>query len=122
MTTIDGCACPGDILTYECTVTGGPGGSTVWTGTVFSCTYNEISLLHSRFNTSGGAVGQCDNGAIKGYSIGVEGNNYTSQLNVTVTPNTVGKRISCIHDSITNTVVQFSTVIPRTIGISPIAT
>ena len=109
-------ACPGDTLIYECTVTGGPGGATVWTGTAFNCTMNEISLVHSRFSTSTGAFGQYNNGAIVGHSIGVEGNNYTSQLSITVIPNTAGKDISCIHDSISSTTAQFSTVIPSTTG------
>ena len=39
------CACPGDILTYECTFTGVPGGATVWRGTAFDCSLHEISLL-----------------------------------------------------------------------------
>ena len=111
-----GCACPGDTLTYECTVTGGPGEATVWTGTAFNCTFNEISLIHRHFSTSTGVFGQCNNGAIIGHSIGVEGNNYTSQLSIIVAPDTAGKDISCIHDSISITTAQFSTVIPTTIG------
>ena len=116
--TTTGCACPGDILTYECAVTGGPGGATVWTGTVFNCTQNEISLVHSRFNTPSGAFGLCNNGAIKGYSIGVEANYYTSQLNVTMLPSTSGKSVSCSHDNTSSITVQFSAVTPRIIGIS----
>ena len=29
------CLCPGDSLTYECTVMGEPGGSTAWTGSIY---------------------------------------------------------------------------------------
>ena len=47
------CICPGDTLTYECTVVGL--GVTVWTGSAFSCpsSNNEIALLHSRFLSYG---------------------------------------------------------------------
>ena len=40
----------------------------------------------------------CNNGTIVARMLSVEGNNYTSQLNVTVTPDTAGKTIECVHD------------------------
>ena len=110
-----GCACPGDILTYECTVVGY--GITVWTGTAFNCPSfnNELALLHSRFLS---AYRTCNNGATVAKIISVEGNNYTSQLNATLNSNTAGKTIMCFYDDGVRTTIQLSTVIPTT-GLSP---
>ena len=43
ITYVKGCTCPGDILTYECTVVGGLAGATILRGksTTFS-----LSLIH----------------------------------------------------------------------------
>ena len=108
---MNGCVCPGDTLTYQCTVTGN--GSTVWTGSAFICpsSNEEIVLLHSRFES---ANKSCTNGAIVGQSVSVVGNLYTSQLNVTVTPDTAGKTVVCISDNGTATMLLFSLVIPST--------
>ena len=114
-----GCVCPGDTLTYECTVTGL--GSTIWTGTAFECplTSNEIILLHSRFTSVYGASRSCNNGDIVARSLSVEGNNYTSQLNVTITPFIAGKTVECLSDNGTATTLLFSRVIPTVSGLSP---
>ena len=63
---------------------------TFWSGTAFKCQYssNAIILLHSQFNSSHVT---CNDGTIIAKSISLEGNNYTSQLNITVTPDIVGK-------------------------------
>ena len=108
------CVCPGDDLTYECTVVGA--GSTVWTGSAFSCSTsnNEITLLHSRFSSTQGDYGSCNNGDIVARSLSVEGNNYTSQLNVTVTYDTAGKTIMCLYSDGYNDTLQLSLVIPPT--------
>ena len=110
-----GCVCPGDILSYECTVTGTERGATIWTGSAFNC--YEIVLYHYRFNT--GTNRTCNNGAIVGRSLSIEGNNYTSQLNVTVKPDTAGKTIGCIHDNVTHEIFIFSSIIPTITGWSP---
>ena len=49
---VSGCACPGDTLTYECTVVGA--GSTIWTGSAFNCSNSNymILLLHNRFSST----------------------------------------------------------------------
>ena len=101
------CVCPGDVLTYECTVVGGS--STVWTGNAFICPSNEITLLHSHFES---ITHLCNNGSIVGRSLAVEGNNYTSQLKVTVTPDIAGKTIMCISDNGTTTMLIFSLLLP----------
>ena len=110
-----GCVCPGDKLTYECTTVGF--GATIWTGTAFSdCSggRNELILFHSRFLQTEGTKGSCNNEAIEGRSLSVEGNSYTSQLNVTVTPGIAGKTIICLYYNFYNDSTQLSTVIPPT--------
>ena len=95
-------------------------GPTIWTGTAFNCSASDyaIILLHSRFSSTKGDYGSCSNGAIVGQSLGVEGNNYTSQLSVTVTPDIAGKTVECLYDDEHITTLVFTLVIP-TIGLSP---
>ena len=93
-------------------------GSTIWTGSAFNNLHcHEIVLLHSRFLNQG-TNGLCKNGAtcIVGRSLSVEGNNYTSQLNVSVTPDTAGKTVMCSNDNGTNDILISTFVIP-TIGL-----
>ena len=69
------------------------------------------------FSLAKGDYGSCNNGDIVGQSLSVEGNNYTSQLNVTVISDTAGRTIECLHnayDGLTATLI-FISVIP-TIG------
>ena len=112
-----GCACLGDTLTYECTIISIFGGGTVWTGSAFDCQAHEIFLPHFQF-LGDGIYRTCNNGAIVARSLSVEGNNYTSQLNVTITPDTVGKTIECHNDNGIHVYTHFSSAIPS-IGISP---
>ena len=102
------CVCPGDILTYKCTIMSSFFGATVWTGGALSSTCPYIFLLHNRFHS----IKQCDNGTIVARSLSVEGNNYTSQLNVTITPNIIGKTVVCGYDNGTQYSIQHSIVIP----------
>ena len=99
-------ACPGSILTLECTVYGSVGDSTVWKGTALSeCNDNsEITLTHNRFEY--GTLRQCNNGTITGQSMRVEDYSnssnesiYVSQLVVVVQPEMIGNDIVCIHDN-----------------------
>ena len=95
------CACPGEVLTYSCSVIGA--GNTVWNGTAFNCgssgTQNEISLRHTQFDRPGGATGSCNNDAIKAQSIGVVNNCYTSNLTVRISTTLNNTSIQCTHDS-----------------------
>ena len=113
--TVNECVCPGDKLIYRCTLQGSPTGVTVWSGTTFSgCLHNDIVLQHHQFTPTGGSTGTCNNGAIVGQILGVQGNNYTSQVNVTITPETAGKTIMCSYDALDgqNTMNKFSAIIP----------
>ena len=113
----NGCACPGNTLTYECTVMGDRGGATVWTGTALSsCTSDEIALFHSRFTTSGGVSGSCNSGATVAQSLSVQDNLYTSQLNITILNNTEGEIVTCLYDAGTGYSIQVSTQIPGMIS------
>ena len=103
-------ACPGDLLTYECIATGGSDiGATIWTGSAFNCPSSGNDHVYITDN-----VYTCNNGTIVARSFSVKGNNYTSQLNVTVTPNTAGKTIKCIQYDGYITRLLFSLVIPIT--------
>ena len=90
---------------------GGPGQATFWTGTAFNCIskHNEISLGHGRFLS---AAGECNKGAIVARSVSVQNSLYTSQLNVTVTPDIAGKTIMCLRDNLYNITLHLPTVIP----------
>ena len=92
------CICPGGELTYECTVEG-DAGATLWTGTAFDCpqTENLLEFLHRRRFIN--ATRTCNNGAIVGRGIKVEGSNYTSQVNITVDHSLVGKTVTCFDSS-----------------------
>ena len=92
-----GCPCPGDQLTFTCTVVGN--GTTSWEGTAFNCTAHRIVLRHARF-ASEGATGVCNNGAIVGQSLEVNENSYTSQLSVTVDSTLSNKTIACVHSGV----------------------
>ena len=85
------CACPGQVLTYNCTVVGGR--ATLWSGTAFDCSPNEIILRHNEFND--GTSGECNQGAIIAQSVGVQDNCFTSQLHVTVSGGLHNKTVNC---------------------------
>ena len=108
------CACPGDVLTYTCDITGP--GNTIWDGSALDCPSraNEIILRHSQFAFPPGTSGSCNDGAIVARSIGVETNNFCfiSELNITVSSSLHSKTILCIHAS---------SLSLRIIGISTIA-
>ena len=104
------CLCPGDVISYECTVVGNSAVNVVWKGSALMCssTNNEIILpLHDRNNTSligrRGYYKTCNNGTISGKIIAAhENGTYTSQLLVYSTESTpgtiIGKSIECAYD------------------------
>ena len=98
--------CPGDALTYECTVIGRRVGSTVWRGSAFNCTNVEIVLQHKHFTSENG-VHACNNGLITVQILTVDEEQrvYTSQLSVNVTDDLIGKSIECVHDNVSNSTI-----------------
>lgn len=94
-----GPVCLEDVLIFECSVTGT--GATVWRGSVFNCESksNEISLLHSRFNTNISTISSCNDGAVVGQILYVDHDQYyTSQLNVTINFALIERDIICAYD------------------------
>ena len=106
-------ACSGDLLTLQCSALGA--GITVWEGSAILECYgtntNTISLSHSGYNLPDKPRRVCNNGAIVARAIGVDGNNYTSQLNVTVSAEVNNKTVECVHEFNFTTTALFSTVI-----------
>ena len=103
------CTYPGYTSTYECTIVGTPLGTTVWRGSAFDCLSREIALLHSQF-TENVAYGVCNNGSIVGRSLWTENGCYTSQLNVTVNSDMIGKSIECAYDGGDNIVLTIDSL------------
>ena len=101
------CTCPGYyILTYECEVIGHHLDATIWRGSAFDCTGQEISLLHRLYtdnSTHTRAYGVCNDGSIVAQSLRLENDTYVSQLNVTVSDSVIGKSIECIFDNTSTT-------------------
>ena len=96
LTHLSDCTCLGYVQTFECVVFGA--GITIWQGTGFDfpCV---IQLRHSQYNNSR-AIGDCNDGAIIASSVGVLGDRYISQLNVTITQEMTNETIKCMHEDI----------------------
>lgn len=88
---ISECACVGQMLTYQCTTQGSS--STIWDGSAFQCISNSIILRHSQYPH--GAADVCNNGLITGQSLRVNGDCFTSQLNVTISSELNGRGVRC---------------------------
>lgn len=100
------CIHPCDTVTYECTVFGDQGGFTVWTGDFFAhCPNNKTVMIlqHEVAETSDSELNfidqVCNNGNIVGWIVRVENGVYTSQLNVMLTSDIVGRSIECAYDN-----------------------
>lgn len=93
--------CEGFNLVLECSTEQTM--STVFKGNLLNCSSNEITLLHSRFNNnhSNGTTGACNDGEVLGQSLPIEvsGSCYISLLCIMVTPNVVGKSVTCASDN-----------------------
>lgn len=91
------CACPDDVLIFNCTVVGGT--VTVWSGSAFTCERDEIILVHNHFRSRKIVQSACDD-TITARSIAVENNNcYMSQLSVNVSNEMNNKTILCLGNS-----------------------
>ena len=93
-------ACFGDTLIFECSTAGGSG-STVFQGDLLDC--DGLVLLHSRFGNMSAAT--CNNGTVRGHSLPINDSEpcHTSQLHVMVSPDMIGKSITCVDDNGTTT-------------------
>ena len=107
--------CPEDVAVFICRVSGGV--ATVWRGSIFNCPDhgNEIILRHSNFENEDN-TGTCNDRKVVAYSSEVISNSiYSSQLNVTVTPEMHNGTIECIQDDFNEISVGTCTLI-LTIG------
>ena len=125
------CGCPGDQLTFECSLTNGI--ATVWLGSAFDCSStsqmiasDEIFLRHTKFISEGQASGECNDRNIVAWSIsGRINGSFISQLNVTLTSDMNNKTIECVKQDIqgNRTSVGMSTVfVPTGIILAIVAT
>ena len=87
------CSCVGDTLTFECTVMSGLG--TIWRGNAINCdsSSSEIYLLNYYDE------GICNGGMITGRIIRRENDSYTSQLNVILSSDLIGRVIECASNN-----------------------
>ena len=111
-----GYVCYGQILTYQCTACGGV--ATVWRGTAFECedAANQISLPHFNFALT---TGECTSGDIMAYGVHAANGCYTSNINITMSHNVLGKEIQCtLDDGSSQTLLNIGNSTIPTIGIS----
>ena len=75
---------------------------TVWDGSAIQCEHGTIHLRHSLYNETEKPLRICNHGAIIAQAIGVDGNSYTSQLNISVAANSLSmfsnKIVKCSQD------------------------
>ena len=103
------CICPESALTFICSASDGI--ATVWRGSIFNCpnSGNEIILRHSTFDH--GIIRTCNDRAVVAFGTEVTNSSYTSQLNVTVSPEMHNGTIECIQDGFNVTFVGVCTLI-----------
>ena len=93
------CACPGDSLTYTCTVVGGA--LTVWSSICSG--HSAITLIHTRFG-DGSAVDECNGGSVVGRGVSVVidtgVNCYISELSFNASSDLNGRTVECIRDGV----------------------
>ena len=105
------CACVGQSYTYRCSVNGGSGDLTVWSGSVIEVGC-EIVLYHNRYESMSGASGECNNGAVFGQSIEAINNSYTSQLTIQVNNDLDRRTVECsVDNGIDATLINSSTLL-----------
>ena len=81
-------------MTYECTVKGGTDGATVWRGSAFNCSGNDIGIVHDPDVSDSGS---CNNGALVAQKLMATDGFYTSQLNVTISSDIIGRSVECAY-------------------------
>lgn len=119
---LNDCICPGEEVLFECTVCGGATLATVWTGNLFECAGNYITLRHSQYEY-GSTASECNSGpgAVIARSIGVLQINgsrcYSSQLTVTINIEMNNKTVTCLYVNITTEAVVDTLKINITTGI-----
>ena len=91
------CTCPGQTLTYECSVAE-DATTTIWTGSAFDCSEkeNQLIFLPSRARDNQ-TQRTCNRGDIVGHITGIVDNVFVTQLNITLNPSLDGKTVQCFY-------------------------
>ena len=104
--------CPEDIVVFVCSVSGGV--ATVWRGSIFNCPSSGSQIVLRHHNFENGTSSMCNDGEIVAFSSEVTNNRYSSQLNVTVTPEMHNGTVECIQDDFNETIISTCTLILAT--------
>jgi hypothetical protein len=99
------CLCPEGILVFTCSVNDGV--ATVWKGSIFNCpgNQNDVTLRHSVFDDGITEPKTCNDGNIVAYDIDATNNIYSSQLNITVSPEMHNGTVECIQYTFNSTYI-----------------
>ena len=111
------CVCPGDTLTFQCTVIGK--GSTVWQGSAFYCSESGGGLILRHHQFANGTLHKyCDgeNVYVVARTIGVTDNSYISELSLIVSLEMTNKTVECVHDNGTHVNIVDTTAVSITTG------
>ena len=100
------CICPGENITYFCSISSD--GFTVWSGTVMESNC-MIVLPHNEF-ASNNSVAYCNNRAVVGRGVSQENDCYTSTLSIPATPDLEGRTIVCQLDNVIVTTINTTTL------------
>ena len=96
------CRCLGDTLTFECTVTNRLG--IIWRGSAFNCDNRNNEMLLYRTSQAS----ECNNGMISGRIVRLKDTSYTSQLDVTLRSDLIGKIVECAGNNGTDSEIAIS--------------
>lgn len=112
---LNNCICAGHEVIYQCTVCGQ--GATEWTGSLFDCAGNTITLRHNQFWS--GIGGECNNGAVIARRIGTTIINcslcFISQLSFSASYDKNNKTILCLYvDGTSENIVDTTTMVITT--------
>ena len=78
----------------------------IWRGSIFNCYQGSQNLLILHHSVFGNGVRRtCNDDNIVAYDIDVTNKTYSSQLNVTVSPEMHNGTVECIHDTLNATSV-----------------
>ena len=107
------CICPGDVVTYQCTVCGL---ATAWEGTALdTCSGGEIALTNTDFEPPNDPI-VCRGGAIAARGILEENGCLISRLNITFDVTLQGRTVRCSVDNGTHASEVNMSVLALTTG------
>ena len=89
------CMCPGQSITYECTVVVAHGVFTIWTGSIMEAGCEIILINSQQASEFLHQQRVCNGGAVVGRGVEVHDNCYTSQVTVLLTSDLDHRTIQC---------------------------